>query len=102
MKTILLWDIYEVHSESSSLNGIMLRGRIRKLGLENNFNILVENTEDCKNGVRFAVMNDADKDTTIAYLKGVINDVKIELVLPRCPNPVLSKLKVNSESRYRI
>ena len=41
MKQILLnWDIYEINSQHESLNGVMLRGRIRKLGIDNGFNVL--------------------------------------------------------------
>jgi len=101
-KTLLLWNVYDISSESSSLNGVMLRGRIRKLGIEKGFNVLAENAEDVTNGVRFAVLNEQDKEAVVAYLKKIINDVKIGIVLEKCPNPVLSKLKVNSESRYKL
>jgi len=101
-KSLLLWTVYEVSSEKSSLNGVMLRGRIRKLGIEKDFDVLVENTEDYTGGVRFAVLNEQDKETVDAYLKKIIDDVKISLVLEKCPNPVLSKLKVNLESRYNL
>jgi hypothetical protein len=100
--TLLLWNVYEISSEKSSLNGVMLRGRIRRLGLEKNFNVLAENTEDAENGVRFAVLNDQDKETVVAYLKTIIDDVEVNKVLGDCPNPVLSKLKVNIESRYTL
>lgn len=99
---LLLWDVYEISSENSSLNGVMLRGRIRKLGIEKGFNVLAENTEDVANGVRFAVLNDQDKETVVEYLKKIIDDIKISTVLERCSNPVLSKLKVNIESRYYL
>lgn len=99
---LLLWNVYEVTSEKSSLNGVMLRGRIRRLGIEKKFNVLVENTEDTKNSVRFAVINDQDKELVTSYLKEIIDDVKINIVLEKCPNPVLSKLKLNIESRYSL
>ena len=99
---ILLWDVYEVRSEKSLLNGVMLRGRIRKLGLEKEFNVLAENTEDVDNGLRFAVLSDVDKDTVAYYLKSIIDDVVINKVFDKCPNPILSKLKVNVESRYTL
>jgi hypothetical protein len=99
---LLFWDVYEISSEKSSLNGVMLRGRIRKLGIEKKFNVLVENTEDTKNGVRFAVIGGQDKEIVAQYLKEIITDVKISRVLEKCPNPVLSKLKVNTESRYSL
>jgi hypothetical protein len=99
---LLLWDVYEISSDNSSLNGVMLRGRIRKLGVEKGFNVLAENTEDIANGVRFAVLNNQDKETVVEYLRKVIDDVKISTVLEKCSNPVLSKLKVNIESRYSL
>ncbi len=99
---LLLWSVYEISSEKSSLNGVMLRGRIRKLGLEKGFNVLAENTEDTKNGVRFAVLNDQDKEAVIDYLEKIIDDVVINIVFKECPNPVLSKLKVNIKSRYSL
>lgn len=80
----------------------MLRGRIRKLGIEKGFNVLAENTYDATNGVRFAVLNDQDKEVVNIYLKKIINDVKVNIVIEKCPNPVLSKLKVNIESRYSL
>jgi hypothetical protein len=99
---LLFWDVYEISSEKSLLNGVMLRGRIRKLGIEKKFNVLVENTEDAKNGVRFAVINSKDKEVITKYLKEIIDDVRVSTVLEKCPNPVLSKLKVNVESRYSL
>jgi hypothetical protein len=99
---LLLWDVYEISSEKSSLTGVMLRGRIRKLGIEEKFNVLVENTEDTDNKVRFAVLNDQDKEAVVSYLETIIEDVAIIKVLGNCPNPVLSKTKVNIESRYNL
>ena len=99
---LLLWNIYEVSSQNSSLNGVKLRGRIRKLGLNHRFNVLAENTEDAKNSVRFAVINDNGKEIVEKYITKIISDVKIECVLRQCSNPVLSKLKVNIESRYKL
>lgn len=98
----MLWNVFEASSEKSSLNGVMLRGRIRKLGIEKNFNVLAENTEDTSNGVRFAVLNKQDKEIVSDYLRSIIDDVKITVVRENCPNPVLSKLKVNIESRYNL
>lgn len=99
---LLQWDIYEINSQDSSLNGVMLRGRIRKLGIENGFNVLAENTEDSSNGVRFAVLNDHDANIVTTYLKSIIEDVQIRPILKATPNPVLSKLKVNMELRYTL
>lgn len=54
---LLKWNIYEISTDKTSITGAMFRGRIRKLGLENNFNVLVENAEDIENRVRFAIIN---------------------------------------------
>lgn len=102
MNKLLLWDVYEISSRTSSLNGVMLRGRIRKLAIEKEFNVLVENAEDTQNSVRFAVLDGRSKDRVEDYLEDIITDVKIRLVQEKCPNPVLSKLKVNVESRYEL
>lgn len=101
-KSLIKWDIYEVSSKESSLNGVMLRGRIRKFGLEKTINILAENTEDIENAVRFAVTSDQDAAEVIGYLESIIEDAKIELKLRGISNPVLSKLKVNAEARYTL
>ena len=101
-KSLLLWQIFEVTSDGSSLNGVMLRGRIRKFGLENDINVLAENTEDIDNAVRFAVLTDKDADRIKKYLASILDDVRIDSKLVNTPNPVLSKLKVNIESRYTL
>lgn len=99
---VLFWDIYEISSQTTALNGVMLRGRIRKLGIQKKFNVLAENTEDAVNMVRFAVLRTQHKELIEEYLKGVMSDVCIDLVRSHCPNPVLSKLKVNDETRYSL
>ncbi len=99
---LLLWDVYEISSEKSSLNGVMLRGRIRKLGIVHGFNVLVENTEDVPNRVRFAVLNSQDKELVVTYLISIVDDVRVSVVVEKCVNPVLSKVKVNVESRYEL
>lgn len=99
---LFLWDVYEISSKFESLNGVMLRGRIRKLGIQNGFNVLAENSSDYENGVRFAVLNDDGFDKVSNYLKQIIRDVEIKKVLEKCPNPVLSKMQVNLEERYSL
>lgn len=63
MNTFILWTIYEIKTDGESVNG----GRIRKLGLEKGFNVLVENTSDVENGVRFVVVDDDDAQTISNY-----------------------------------
>jgi hypothetical protein len=99
---LLLWDIYEITTETSAINGIMLRGRIRKFGLEKQINVLAENTEDLKNGVRFAVLSKDDAVLINKYIHQILEQASIHLVQESVANPILSKLKVNLESRYTL
>lgn len=99
---LLTWNIYEISAANSSLNGVMLRGRIRKLGIEQGFNVLAENTEDKENGVRFAVLSDSDAETVTAYLHTILSDVSVARIDTNVQNPVLSKCKVNDASRYTL
>ncbi|MEI8338409.1 MAG: hypothetical protein WCF91_00560 [bacterium] len=98
---LLIWDIYEITS-TNSIQGIMLRGRIRKFGEDNHLNILVENAEDNPNSVRFAVLNKKNADQVINYIQSIVNDSQINLILNSVQNPVLSKIKVNYSERYTL
>lgn len=102
MSTLLEWQIYEITAKQSSLNGVMLRGRIRKFGIEHEFDILAENTEDAENGVRFAVLDQTYGQAVSDYVKSIIPDSEIRLVSTDVVNPVLSKLKVNQADRYSL
>ncbi|MEX1014062.1 MAG: hypothetical protein WDZ80_02795 [Candidatus Paceibacterota bacterium] len=99
---LVSWDIYEISTKTTPINGVMLRGRIRKLCLENNTNVLVENTQDVDGRVRFAVINGESPTDIVNYLNKILPDVKIELVKENVVNPVLSKLKVNIKERYNL
>ena len=99
---IIRWDIYEITTRATSLTGVMLRGRIRKLCLENNKNVLVENAKDVEGAVRFAVPVGEDPAIIITYLSKILPDAKVAKVHEGIPNPVLSKLKVNLEERYTL
>lgn len=101
-KKLLNWDIYEVSTKSSSLTEVMLRGRIRKVCLENNLNVLVENAEDKENIVRFAILSGENLSILGKYLEKILPDVKIEKIKAKVQNPVLSKMKVNLEERYNL
>ena len=102
MDKLICWDIYEIATEQTSINEVMFRGRIRKLGLERWENILTENTQDEKGRVRFAIFHGEDPLYIIQYLKKIIPDITIQLVMESIKNPVLSKLKVNKEERYTL
>lgn len=102
MNKLLSWRVYDISAVTSSLNGVMLRGRIRKLGIEKGFNVLAGSAEDRENGVRFAVLAEADADIIKSYLQAISDDISVTLLESDVVNPVLSKLKVNIESRYKI
>jgi len=101
-KELIYWDIYEIKTESSPINGVMLRGRIRKFCLENNQNVLAENTQDIKNSVRFAIPTKEDATKINNYINQILQDATIILIKENIPNPILSKLKVNLEERYTL
>ena len=92
---IINWYIYEVNTKTTSINGVMFRGRIRKLCLIKNRNVLVENTEDIVGSVRFAVPSGESITEIEKYIMSIAPDTDIDQVLTAVPNPVLSKLKVN-------
>jgi hypothetical protein len=98
---LIKWHIYEVTSPES-INGVMLRGRIRKLGIEGGFNVLAENTEDISNGLRFAVIEEPDAEKVIAYLHKILSNVEIQHVMDDVQNPILSKAKANIAERYSL
>ncbi len=100
--SLYTWNIYEIHTAQTEIHDVMLRGRIRKLGLEHEFNVLCENATDEINCVRFAVLSNEDAKRVIDYLQRIIPDVTVEVVAEDIKNPVLSKLKVNKEERYTL
>jgi hypothetical protein len=99
---LIHWDIYEIRTEKTPINGVMLRWRIRKFCLNEKRNVLVENTGDIQWCVRFAIPADEDPEIIIHYLQSIIWDAEIERVLWAIPNPVLSKLIINQEDRYTL
>jgi hypothetical protein len=102
MDSLLNWQLYEINAKESSLNGVMLRGRIRKFGIENGLNVLAENTEDTENSVRFAALSLDDGEKIKKYVLSIIPDADIKLLEEDIQNPVLSKLKVNITERYTL
>jgi hypothetical protein len=67
-KELIKWDIYEIQTKETVINNVMLRGRIRKFCLEQNRNVLAENTQDIEKSVRFAIPNEEDPTEIINYL----------------------------------
>ncbi len=99
---IISWKIFEITTKNTPIHGVMLRGKIRKFSIEQSFLLLTENAVDKENCVRFAVSSDGDARKVVAYLHSLIEDVQIAEVAKNILNPVLSKLKVNDESRYTL
>jgi hypothetical protein len=98
---MLNWNIFEINA-TTLIHGVMLRGRIRKYALVNDISLLIENASDKENCVRFAINNLDNIDVISTYIQSIVSDAKIELILEAVNNPVLSKLKVNIESRYEV
>lgn len=99
---ILSWDIYEITTTESQIHGVMMRGRIRKYALEKNVTLLTENASDKDNVVRVAVLEGASIDKITNFVRSIFADAEMTLVNQGVRNPVLSKMKVNDESRYTI
>ncbi|MES2994942.1 MAG: hypothetical protein V4681_02850 [Patescibacteria group bacterium] len=99
---ILSWDIYEIKCDCAELNGVKLRGRIRKFALEQDITCLMENATDEQNVVRFALLADTEPEPISNFVKSLVPEANIHESLKAIPNPVLSKLKVNDPSRYEI
>jgi len=99
---LIEWDMYEVSSHEGSVTGNKVRGRLRKFALNNNINLLVENTQDGDPRIRFAVLSGESIDPIKDFLIGLFSDVIFELVYEKVKNPVLSRTQVNLEHRYEI
>jgi hypothetical protein len=97
---LLHWAIYDVTATESALNGVQLRGRTRKFAVEQGINMLIENTEDMSNAVRFAVLDEDDAQVIIDYIKSIASDAQIVLANGDVSNPVLSKITINNPNKY--
>jgi hypothetical protein len=103
MKVSLLhWHVYDVTATKSALNGVQLRGRTRKFAIERGINMLMENTEDMSNAVRFAVLNEHDARVVTEYIQSIVEDAQVGLAKENVHNPVLSKITVNNPDKYTI
>ncbi len=100
MNNIIEWDVYEISSNNNPLIKNKVRGRLRKFAINNKINFLVENGQDKEAIVRFALISETNPQPIKDFIKSLFEDVKIELVLKKIQNPVLSKLKVNLIERY--
>jgi hypothetical protein len=93
--------LYEITSPDST-KSVKLRGRLRKLAISKNLNLLVENSTDKEGVVVFALIENSNKLFLSEYLKTILNTFEIKLVLKSVENPVLSKMKVNISDRYEL
>jgi len=100
MNNIIECDVYEISSNNNPLIKNKVRGRLRKFAINNKINFLVENGQDKEAIVRFALISETNPQPIKDFIKSLFEDVKIELVLKKIQNPVLSKLKVNLIERY--
>ena len=101
-KELLHWDIYEIQPNGTAIVGVMFRGRIRKFCLKQDRNVLTQNAVDAEQCVRFAIPTGEDPHDIIKYIQTIAPDATIPCLKENVPNPVLSKLKVNIESRYTL
>lgn len=99
---LLHWLLYDVTAGTSLLNGVRLRGRTRKFAVEHGINMLIENTTDIPNSVRFAVLSENDAQIIATYIQSIIADSSIALAGKNVANPVLSKLTVNNLDKYTL
>jgi hypothetical protein len=99
---ILYWDIYEIRSDTTPLQDIKLRGKIRKFTMEKEITCLTENASDEKNVVRFALLTNIDPRAVSEFIKNLLPKAEITESFKNISNPVLSKLKVNDSTRYEL
>lgn len=97
---VLHRDIYEITTDQTPIQGVKVRGRIRKFALEIQQNLLAENDQDREDIVRFAVPTGEEIGAIKGYIISIIPDAHITPVMNNIPNPVLSKLNINDSSRY--
>lgn len=79
-----------------------MRGRIRKFSIDNQITALIENAADEENVVRFALIEGSDPAKLTDFVLKLVPEATVSKVLGEVHNPVLSKLKVNDESRYDV
>jgi acylphosphatase len=102
LSAMIKWNVYEITSQSTSIHGVKFRGRIRKYAISQDIDVLVENSSDKENCVRFAVTKTSDADKVVAFINSIVSDAIVDNVLTDVVNPVLSKLNVNQSDRYEI
>jgi hypothetical protein len=99
---MITWKIFEITTKETLIQGVMLRGRLRKLAIQHKTDLLTENSSDKQNCVRFAIKKPDSEEFVIKYIRTILEDSEINLVADNVTNPVLSKIKVNDDSRYTL
>lgn len=104
---MILRNIYEVSTKHTPIHGVKFRWTIRKLGIQHDITVLLENASDKDNVVRFALITvsptlDQDIEIISNYIYQKIPDASIQKVLSSIQNPVLSKLDINNSDRYVV
>jgi len=92
---LLLWNVYELSSDSQKLQGVSCRRRIRDFALVQGMSLFVDNAADKDNVVRIAVLEGEDIDALSRFIYSAFTDVHLELVAHNIANPVLSNITVN-------
>jgi len=104
---MILRNIYEISTLATPIHGVKFRWTIRKLCIQHDITVLLENASDKENVVRFALIStsstlDQDIEIILSYIYQKIHDAHIHNVLSMVQNPVLSKLDINNSNRYVI
>jgi hypothetical protein len=102
---MIKWSLYQINSNSSNLIGVKFRGSLRKFAISNSIDLIAENASDEKNCVRFAVFDGIsikDLESLKKFISEFVTDTSVKLIKQGVQNPIMSKLKVNDEDRYKI
>ncbi len=99
---MITWDIYDITAGGASLHGVSLQGRLRKLALQIDMDLLVEHAFDLTNHVRFAVVAGTDVTPIEEYLNDTMPHLRVKRVARDVANPVLTKMHINNEDYYNL
>ncbi len=99
---LIFRDVYSVKSWTQSITWVMFRWRVRKYCLWIDQNIILDNSESWEEEVHFAIPTWESPEKIIEYINTIVPETTISLELTNIANPVVSKFKVNDESRYTL
>ena len=95
-------DLYSVKSWTHPITWVMFRGRVRKYCLWIEQNIVLDNSESWEEEVHFGIPTWENPEKIIKYINSIVPETIISLEMTNIANPVVSKFKVNDESRYTL